>query len=104
LNTSTYYYLCIKVIADHKEISKINGQLHTIIGSLKSECGKVLDKVKEAGDFSEIWQKDAEFKHQEFAEHNPSLSEYQEQIRYFHVSNYQSYTVLVIAFFEIKHF
>ena len=45
--------------------------------------------MKDAGDFSEIWQKDAELKLREFAEHNPSLAEYQEQIRYFHVSIYR---------------
>ena len=78
-------FLTNQVIADHKEISKINGQLQTLIGSLKSECGKVLNRVKEEGDFSEIWQKDADSKHREFAEHDPSLAEYQDQIRYFHV-------------------
>ena len=74
------------MIADHKEISKIYGQLNTLIGSLKSECGQVLEQVKEAGDFTEIWQKDAESKLKEFAEHDPSLAEYQDQIRYYHVS------------------
>ncbi|XP_076801600.1 dynein axonemal heavy chain 8-like [Clavelina lepadiformis] len=73
-----------KVISDNKDIVKITGQLNTLIGSLKAECGRVLDRVKEAGDFSEIWEKDAEAKLKEFIEHGPSLAEYQDQIRNYH--------------------
>ena len=64
---------------------KVTGQLNTLIGSLKAECGRVLDRVNEAGDFSEIWEKDAEAKLKEFIEHGPSLAEYQDQIRNYHV-------------------
>ena len=74
------------MIADHKEIAKMNGQLNTLIGSLKLECGKVVTRVKESGDFSEIWEKDAGSKLREFTEHDPSLAEFHDQIKYYHVS------------------
>jgi len=61
-------------------------QLSSLIGSLKSECGNVIERVEAEGDFSEIWAKDAEAKLAQFLDHEPSLAEYQEQIRLFHVN------------------
>ncbi|XP_039266995.2 dynein axonemal heavy chain 8-like [Styela clava] len=73
-----------KIIGDHKDIVKLSSQVSTTISSLKSECGQVLNKLSEAGDFSEIWEKDAETKLKDFLQNNPSLSEYEEQIKYYH--------------------
>nr|XP_018669928.1 dynein heavy chain 5, axonemal-like isoform X1 [Ciona intestinalis]XP_026692815.1 dynein heavy chain 5, axonemal-like isoform X1 [Ciona intestinalis] len=73
-----------KALCDNKEIVKIMSQLNTLIGSLKSECGKVLQRVTSGVDYSEIWEKDADGKLQVFKEHGPSLAEYQDQIRYYH--------------------
>uniref|UniRef100_H2ZG63 Uncharacterized protein n=1 Tax=Ciona savignyi TaxID=51511 RepID=H2ZG63_CIOSA len=70
-------------LCDNKEIVKIMSQLSTIIGTLKSECGKVLQKVTNDVDYSEIWEKDADGKLQAFKIHGPSLAEYQDQIRYY---------------------
>lgn len=78
--------MVIKVVSEHKDIVKMHGQLNSLIGSLKIEFGKVLDRVEEAGDFTEIWKKDAESKLKDFVEHDPSLAEYQDQIRFFRVS------------------
>jgi len=76
----------LQIIADHKDITKIMSQLSSLIGSLKSECGNVIERVEAEGDFSEIWAKDAEAKLAQFLDHEPSLAEYQEQIRLFHVN------------------
>lgn len=73
------------MIGDHKDILKLTSQVSTIISSLKSECAVVLTKVSIAGDFTEIWEKDADAKLKGFMEQNPSLAEYQEQILYYHV-------------------
>ncbi|CAH1798803.1 unnamed protein product, partial [Owenia fusiformis] len=69
-----------KMIAEHKDVTKIVIQLNSIISTFKLEVNEVMEHFTV---FSKIWNEEASEKIREFLETNPILSEFEEQIKYY---------------------
>ena len=72
-----------KIIAEHKDVTKIVIALNSIITQNKIEVQEILDLFTKD---SHLWDKEPEATVKEFMETNPILTEIEAQIRFYQVS------------------
>ncbi len=74
-----------RMVAEHKDVTKIIIQLNAIVSIIKPD---ILELLAGFQVYDELWKTDAPTKVKEFMEGEPLTSEFDGQLRYYSVRNY----------------